>query len=74
MIVMFTVIITSSTTFFILSYGEDVLPLASKSAARLLSETSGEAQSNTLQVFISYFSLPTNWSGFDMLNNFYRIY
>ena len=38
MIVMFSVIFTSSTTFFILSYGDD--PPAEK-AARLLEDASG---------------------------------
>lgn len=41
MIVMFSVIFTSSTTFFILSYGEDVLVPPSGTAARLLEDASG---------------------------------
>lgn len=41
MIVMFSVIFTSSTTFFILSYGEDVLVPPAEKAARLLEDASG---------------------------------
>ena len=38
MIVMFSVIFTSSTTFFILSYGEDVYVSPAEKAARLLED------------------------------------
>jgi len=40
MIVMFSVILTSSTTFFILSFGEKVLITPPSAAGRLLEETS----------------------------------
>ena len=40
MIVMFSVIFTSSTTFFILSYGEKVYIPPESKAARLLEDTS----------------------------------
>lgn len=72
MIVMFSVIFTSSTTFFILSYGEKVyIPLESK-AARLLEGTSIVAQ--IIESFGNYFDFPNNWNGFDMLRHFYRVF
>lgn len=72
MIVMFSVIFTSSTTFFILSYGEDVLVPPSGTAARLLEDASGAGLS--LGTYLNYFTLDYNKDGFDVLNHFYKIY
>ena len=72
MIVMFIVILTSSTTFFILSYGEKVYIPTEKKAARLLEETSLVAQA--INNFVDYFDLINNKDGFDMLRHFYRVF
>jgi hypothetical protein len=72
MIVMFSVIFTSSTTFFILSYGEKVYIPPEKKAARLLEETSLVAQA--INNFVDYFDLINNKDGFDMLRHFYRVF